>query len=104
MFDYLGSIVNFSVIKVLRSTVDKVKAGDKVMFSAEKADGAIVANVARGKILDTEALLAELESERISAFLDVTEPEPLPSDHPLWDAPNVIISPHVAGGIASQVS
>jgi phosphoglycerate dehydrogenase-like enzyme len=61
-------------------------------------DGAIVANVARGAILDTDALTAETQAGRLRAFLDVTEPEPLPSDHPLWVAPGVIITPHVGGG------
>jgi phosphoglycerate dehydrogenase-like enzyme len=61
-------------------------------------DGAIVANVARGAIIDTEALVGELVNRRLFAFLDVTEPEPLPADHPLWSAPNVIITPHIGGG------
>lgn len=59
-------------------------------------DGALVVNVGRGAVLDTAALLAE--KGRIRAALDVTEPEPLPVDHPLWDAPGVLITPHVAGG------
>lgn len=61
-------------------------------------DGAIVANVARGPIIDTDALVAETSSGRLRAFLDVTDPEPLPEEHPLWDAPNVVITPHVGGG------
>lgn len=61
-------------------------------------DGAIVANVARGPIVDTDALLAETTSGRLRAFLDVTDPEPLPRDHPLWDVPGVVITPHVGGG------
>lgn len=61
-------------------------------------DGAVVVNVARGQHVDTEALLAELTSERLHAFLDVTDPEPLPEDHPLWEAPNLTITPHVGGG------
>ena len=61
-------------------------------------DGAIVANVARGPIVDTDALVAELRSGRLRAFLDVTDPEPLPADHPLWHAGNVVITPHVGGG------
>lgn len=61
-------------------------------------DGAIVANVARGAVVDTEALTAETGSGRLRAFLDVTEPEPLPADHPLWTAPGVVITPHVGGG------
>jgi phosphoglycerate dehydrogenase-like enzyme len=54
-------------------------------------------NVARGAVVDTGALLAELSSGRLRAALDVTEPEPLPTDHPLWSAPGVLISPHVGG-------
>jgi phosphoglycerate dehydrogenase-like enzyme len=67
-------------------------------FLAALPDGAVIANIARGVIVDTDALLAELRAERLSAFLDVTDPEPLPADHPLWQAPNVIITPHVGGG------
>jgi phosphoglycerate dehydrogenase-like enzyme len=60
-------------------------------------DGATLVNVARGAIIDTDALVAELHTGRITAGLDVTDPEPLPAGHPLWSAPNVIISPHVGG-------
>lgn len=67
-------------------------------FLAALHDGAIVVNVARGAVVDTAALTAEVTSGRLGAFLDVTDPEPLPADHPLWDAPNVLISPHVGGG------
>jgi len=60
-------------------------------------DDALLVNVARGKLVDTEALLAETSSGRLRAGLDVTEPEPLPEDHPLWRVPNVVVSPHVGG-------
>jgi phosphoglycerate dehydrogenase-like enzyme len=60
-------------------------------------DGAVIVNVGRGPIINTEALLKELNSGRIYAGLDVTDPEPLPSDHPLWKAKNLIITPHVGG-------
>ncbi|MGI8458661.1 MAG: 2-hydroxyacid dehydrogenase [Propionibacteriaceae bacterium] len=60
-------------------------------------DGALVVNVARGKLVDTGALLTETRSGRLRAALDVTDPEPLPADHPLWAVPNVLISPHVGG-------
>jgi phosphoglycerate dehydrogenase-like enzyme len=60
-------------------------------------DGALVVNVSRGRVVDTTALLAELESGRLRAALDVTDPEPLPVDHPLWRAPNVIITAHQGG-------
>jgi len=66
-------------------------------FLARMKDGALLVNVARGKIVDTDALLAELESGRISAALDVTDPEPLPSHHRLWRAPGCLVSPHVGG-------
>ncbi|MEW2301718.1 2-hydroxyacid dehydrogenase [Streptomyces sp. NPDC006655] len=66
-------------------------------FLARMKDGALLVNVARGPVVDTKALLAELESGRITAALDVTDPEPLPAGHPLWQAPGVLISPHVGG-------
>lgn len=65
---------------------------------ARLPDGAVVVNVARGPVVDTAALLRELSSGRLRAVLDVTDPEPLPPDHPLWDAPGLIITPHVGGG------
>jgi phosphoglycerate dehydrogenase-like enzyme len=60
-------------------------------------DGALLVNVARGRLVDTDALVAELSTGRIRAALDVTDPEPLPADHPLWRQPGVLISPHVGG-------
>ncbi|MGW2702456.1 2-hydroxyacid dehydrogenase [Streptomyces sp. NPDC001340] len=66
-------------------------------FLARMKDGALLVNVARGAVVDTKALLAELENGRITAALDVTDPEPLPPGNPLWQAPGVLISPHVGG-------
>lgn len=66
-------------------------------FLAAMPDGALLVNVARGPVVNTDALLAELTSGRLRAAMDVTDPEPLPPDHPLWRAPNVLISPHVGG-------
>ncbi len=60
-------------------------------------DGALLVNVARGKVVDTEALVAATAEGRIRAALDVTDPEPLPPDHALWRTPGVLISPHVGG-------
>ena len=59
---------------------------------------ALVVNVGRGPLVDTEALIAECASGRLRAALDVTDPEPLPQEHPLWRTPGVLISPHVGGG------
>jgi phosphoglycerate dehydrogenase-like enzyme len=60
-------------------------------------DGALVVNVGRGSVIDTDALVAHLEHGRLRAALDVTDPEPLPHGHPLWTLRNVLISPHVGG-------
>ncbi len=68
-------------------------------FLARMRSGALLVNVARGKIVDTDALMAELRSGRLRAGLDVVDPEPLPEGHPLWNAPNVIITPHAAGHV-----
>ncbi len=54
-------------------------------------------NTARGSLIDTDALVGECASGRISAVLDVTDPEPLPAGHPLFGLPNVFITPHLAG-------
>ncbi|KOU05627.1 MULTISPECIES: 2-hydroxyacid dehydrogenase [Streptomyces] len=70
-------------------------------FLAAMPDGALLVNVARGGVVDTKALLAELESGRLRAALDVTDPEPLPAGHPLWHAPNVLITPHVGGSTSA---
>jgi phosphoglycerate dehydrogenase-like enzyme len=64
-------------------------------------DGALVVNVGRGGTIDTGALLRETVSGRLFAALDVVDPEPLPADHPLWEVPNVVLTPHVAGGSAT---
>ena len=64
---------------------------------AKMKDGALLVNVARGPIVETDALIAELNSGRIHAALDVTDPEPLPVGHPLWQAKNLLIVPHVGG-------
>ena len=64
-------------------------------------DGALVVNVARGGVLDTEAVLRH--AGRIRFALDVTDPEPLPDGHPLWEAPGVLITPHVAGGTTAML-
>jgi phosphoglycerate dehydrogenase-like enzyme len=69
-------------------------------FLAQMKPGGLFVNAGRGRTVDTDALLDALRSGRIRAALDVTDPEPLPSDHPLWRAPNVLITPHIAGNVA----
>lgn len=80
-------------------------AESKHLFNAKRLslmkNGSLLVNVARGPIVETDALLKELNSGRITAALDVTDPEPLPSDHPLWQAKGVLISPHVGGNTSA---
>jgi phosphoglycerate dehydrogenase-like enzyme len=68
-------------------------------FLAAMPDGAVLVNAARGPVADTDALTAELTSGRLRAAVDVTEPEPLPGDHPLWKAPGLLLTPHVGGSV-----
>ncbi|RRR95630.1 hydroxyacid dehydrogenase [Glycomyces terrestris] len=71
---------------------------------AAMKDGAVLVNTARGSLVDTDALAAELATGRISAILDVTDPEPLPSGSPLFDLPNVFLTPHVAGSQGNELA
>ncbi|MEE2570676.1 2-hydroxyacid dehydrogenase [Pseudarthrobacter sp. J64] len=71
-------------------------------FLAAMPDGALLVNVARGQVADTEAILKETSSGRLRAALDVTDPEPLPADHPLWTVPGVLITPHVGGASSAM--
>ncbi len=66
-------------------------------------DGAVLINTARGSLVETEALTAELVSGRLGAVLDVTEPEPLPGDSPLYDLPHVVLTPHIAGSHGNEL-
>jgi phosphoglycerate dehydrogenase-like enzyme len=88
------------VVLVVPETVETralVDAG----FLAQMKDGALLVNVSRGPVVDTDALLAELQRGRLRAALDVTEPEPLPEGHPLWSAPGLLVSPHVGGATSA---
>lgn len=64
---------------------------------ARMKQGALLVNAARGPVVDTDALVKALTENRIRAALDVTDPEPLPAGHPLWNAPNLLLTPHVGG-------
>jgi phosphoglycerate dehydrogenase-like enzyme len=83
------------IVPVTPETIGMVDAA----FLAAMKDDALLVNAARGVVVDTDALLAELVSGRLRAALDVTEPEPLPEGHPLWSAPNLLLTPHVAGAV-----
>jgi phosphoglycerate dehydrogenase-like enzyme len=85
------------IVVIVTPLTDDTKGLVNAEFLAAMPDNALLINVGRGPIVDTDALLAELRSGRLRAALDVTDPEPLPADHPLWDAPGCIIMPHVGG-------
>jgi phosphoglycerate dehydrogenase-like enzyme len=72
-------------------------------FLSALPDDALVVNVARGPVADTEALVRHASSGRIRLALDVTDPEPLPADHPLWSLPNVLVSPHIGGATSAML-
>jgi len=69
-------------------------------FLTRMRPGALLVNASRGSLVDTDALLSALRDGRVRAALDATDPEPLPDGHPLWSAPDVLITPHVAGSSA----
>ncbi|GFH80490.1 2-hydroxyacid dehydrogenase [Streptomyces diastaticus] len=70
-------------------------------FLSRIRDGGLLVNAGRGRLVDTDALVAELRGGRLYAALDVTAPEPLPAGHPLWSAPGLILTPHTAGSNTS---
>ena len=90
------------IVDILPESAETLYFFDSARFAAVKP-GAIFYNIGRGTTVDQDALLDALRSGRIAAaWLDVTEPEPLPDDHPLWAEPNCFITPHVAGGHADE--
>ncbi|MCG5471096.1 2-hydroxyacid dehydrogenase [Micromonospora sp. LAH09] len=87
------------VVIVIVPLTDQTRGLIDKDFLAAMPDGALLVNAARGPVAHTEALVTELATGRISAALDVTDPEPLPADSPLWTMPNVLLTPHVAGSV-----
>lgn len=85
------------VVVVIVPGTEQTKGLFDAAMLAHLKDGALLVNMARGAVVDTEALLAELTAGRLSAALDVVDPEPLPDNHPLWRAPNLLLAPHVGG-------
>ncbi len=90
------------VVVLLVPLTDETRGLVDAAFLAAMKDGAVLVNVARGAVVDTDALLAECRSGRLLAALDVTDPEPLPPGHPLWRTPGVLISPHVGGATTAM--
>ena len=89
------------VVVVMVPLNDTTRHMVDAQFLAAMRDGAVLVNAARGAVVDTSALVAELKTGRIRAVLDVTDPEPLPLDHELWGLPGVVITPHVASVVPS---
>jgi phosphoglycerate dehydrogenase-like enzyme len=87
------------IVVILVPVTDETRHMVNAEFLKSMKDGALLVNVARGPIVDTDALLKELTALRITAALDVTDPEPLPPGHPLWRAPGLLLVPHVGGAL-----
>jgi phosphoglycerate dehydrogenase-like enzyme len=98
--DLLG---DHDVVVLLIPLTDETRGMVDADFLAAMPDGALLVNAARGPVVDTDALLAELRAERLRAVVDVVDPEPLPADHPLWAAPNLLITPHVGGSVPGHL-
>ncbi|HEY5399763.1 MAG TPA: 2-hydroxyacid dehydrogenase [Trebonia sp.] len=90
------------VVVMLVPVTDETRRMVNAGFLKTMKDGALLVNAARGVIVDTDALLAELTSGRLRAALDVTDPEPLPDGHPLWSAPGLLLTPHVGGAVRAS--
>lgn len=97
-FDELAdALSDAEVVLIAVPLTDETRGMIGAAELAALPDGALLVNVARGPVVDTDALVAELQAGRIRAALDVTDPEPLPADHPLWDCAGALITPHVGG-------
>jgi len=111
--DETGHVHGIDELPALLPTVDIVIVGVPLTdettglvddaFLAGLPDGALVVNIARGKVADTGAILDHATRGRLRFALDVTDPEPLPDGHPLFALPNVLISPHVGGASTAMM-
>lgn len=94
--NFFRDVESYDVIVVLIPiNEDSINMFDKKIFSRIK-DGALFINMSYGPVVNTDDLVEELNKNRFFAAIDQVNPNPLPADHPLWDCPNVIITPHVA--------
>ena len=91
------------VVVLLVPLTDETRGMVDAAFLAAMPDGAVLVNAARGPVVDTDALVAELAAGRLRAVVDVTHPEPLPAGHPLWSSPGVLITPHVGGSVPGHL-
>jgi phosphoglycerate dehydrogenase-like enzyme len=100
--DLPGLLPSADVVVLITPLTEATRGLVDAEFLSRMKDGALLVNVARGPVVDTGALVAALHTGRLHAALDVTDPEPLPADHPLWDAPNLLVSPHVGGASSAM--
>lgn len=102
-FDEMARLLpDVDVVILIVPITDETRSMVDRDFLGRMKDGALLVNVARGPVVDTDALVEALGTRRIHAALDVTDPEPLPADHPLWQAPNLLVSPHVGGASSAM--
>ncbi|WP_308257448.1 2-hydroxyacid dehydrogenase [Pseudonocardia lacus] len=102
--DVHGLLPDFDACVLLVPLTQATRGLVDARFLAAMPDGAVLVNAARGPVVDTDALLAELVGGRLRAALDVTDPEPLPAGHPLWAAPGLLLTPHVGGAVPLALS
>lgn len=100
----VANLIGDAEIIIVGLPLNETTAGliDSAMLARLQND-ALLINVGRGSVVDTDALVKELESGRIRAALDVVDPEPLPSDHPLWECENLLLMPHVGGDTSAML-
>lgn len=98
--DLAGLLPEADVVVLLVPLTDSTRGMMNADMLARLKPGALLVNAARGPVVDTDALVRQLQAKRIHAVLDVTDPEPLPKGHVLWSAPNCFITPHIAGSVA----
>src|SRR5580704_14266932 len=101
--DLPGLLPGADVVVLLAPVTPETIGMADAAFLARMKDGALLVNAARGSLLRTDALVAELRQGRLRAALDVTDPEPLPAGHPLWSAPGLLLTPHVAGAMTTAI-
>ena len=90
------------VVVLICPLTDETRGLVDAGFLGRMKDGALLVNVARGAVVATDALLAELRSERLTAAVDVVDTEPLPAESPWWDAPGLLVSPHIGGASSAM--
>jgi phosphoglycerate dehydrogenase-like enzyme len=97
-----GLLPQADVVVLVVPLTDETRGLVDEGFLAAMKDGALLVNIARGAVVDTDAVVAALHTGRLHYATDVADVEPLPADHPLWDAPNLLVSPHVGGASSAM--